>query len=412
MSQHEVIVVGAGIVGMATALSLQREGHKVTVLDSGAPGSGASMGNAGCICPASCVPESGPGVMMQAPGWLADPLGPLALRWRYLPKFLPWLIRFIRAGQPDRVEAQSQALRALYRSAYDAYTPLLQFAGASGLFQKIGYVIAYETEAAWNKDRGSFAMRARRGVQMTELDDAGMRALEPALNPAFKRGVQLTENGYCTDPLLLVQRFAEAFTNAGGVIKQEKVSDCAADANAVTVVTDHGVQRAERLVVAAGARSHFLASQLGSKVPLETERGYHAQLADPGVSPSLPVMSGEHKFIATPMRLGLRFAGTVEFAGLEAAPNWGRAEKLMELGKRMYPDLDTSKPSFWMGHRPSLPDSLPVISKSPHHRSVFYAFGHAHLGLTGAAVTGQIIADLVAGRTPAIDPSPYAVDRF
>jgi glycine/D-amino acid oxidase-like deaminating enzyme len=189
MSQHDVIVVGAGIVGMATALSLQREGHKVTVLDSGAPGSGASMGNAGCICPASCVPESGPGVMMQAPGWLADPLGPLALRWRYLPKFLPWLIRFIRAGQPDRVEAQSQALRALYRSAYDAYTPLLQFAGATGLFQKIGYVIAYETEAAWSKDRGSFAMRARRGVQMTELDEAGMRALEPALNPAFKRGV-------------------------------------------------------------------------------------------------------------------------------------------------------------------------------------------------------------------------------
>ena len=412
MSAHEVIVVGAGVVGMASALSLQREGHKVTVIDSGAPGSGASMGNAGCICPASCVPESGPGVMMKAPGWLADPLGPLAIRWRYLPKFLPWLIRFIRAGQPDKVEAQSQALRALYQSAYDAYTPLLQFAGATGLFQKIGYVIAYESESAFVKDRGGFAMRGRRGVQMRDLDQAGLRELNPALSPNFKRGVQLTENGFCTDPQLLVQRFAEAFVKAGGKLLQEKVADCGADANSVTVVTDHGVQRAERLVVAAGARSHFLAAQLGSKVPLETERGYHAQLADPGVSPALPVMSGEHKFIATPMRLGLRFAGTVEFAGLDAEPNWGRAEKLVELGKRMYPGLDASKPSYWMGHRPSLPDSLPVISGSPEHRSVFYAFGHAHLGLTGAAVTGQIISDLVAGRTPAIDVRPYAVDRF
>ncbi len=409
---REIIVVGAGIVGMATALSLQREGHKITVIDPGAPGSGASMGNAGCICPASCVPESGPRVLMQVPGWLADPLGPLAIRWRYLPKFLPWLIRFVAAGQRDRIEAQSQALRALYQSAYEAYTPLLQFAGASGLFNKIGYVIAYETEAAWAKDRGGFAMRARRGVAMTELDDAGMRALEPALSPNFKRGVQLTENGFCTDPQLLVQRFAEAFTAAGGVIRQENVVDCAAQDGGVSVATDHGSHRADSLVVAAGARSHFLAAKLGSKVPLETERGYHATLADPGVAPGLPIMSGEYKFIATPMRMGLRFAGTVEFAGLDAAPNWGRAERLVEAGKRMFPGLNASKPSFWMGHRPSLPDSLPVISASPHHRQVFYAFGHAHLGLTGAAVTGQIIADLVAGRKPAIDPAPYSVDRF
>ena len=412
MSTQDIIIVGAGIVGMATALSLQREGHKVTVIDAGAPGSGASTGNAGCICPASCVPEAGARVMMQVPGWLADPLGPLAIRWRYLPKFLPWLLRFAAAGRRDRVEAQSQALRALYQSAYDAYTPLLQFAGATGLFNKIGYVIAYETETAWAKDQSSFAMRTRRGVAMTELDRASLQSIAPSLAPSYQRGVQLTENGYCTDPLLLVQRFADAFTGAGGVIREERVTDCAVRGDSVTVTTDHGTHQADRLVVAAGARSHFLAEKLGSKVPLETERGYNATIADSGLGLDLPIMSGEYKFIATPMSMGLRFAGTVEFAGLEAPPNWGRAEKLVEIGKRMFPGLNAEKAKFWMGHRPSLPDSLPVISGSPHHDQVFYAFGHAHLGLTGAAVTGQLIADLVAGRKPAIDLSPYAVDRF
>jgi D-amino-acid dehydrogenase len=410
---RDVIIVGAGIVGMACALSLCREGHRVTVIDMEGPGEGASKGNAGCISPAGVVPLAGPSTMMQIPGWLLDPLGPLAVRWRYLPKALPWLLRFAAAGRADRVEAQSKALRDLYAPAYDTYAPLLQYAGATGLFSRPGYLVAYETEQGWQKSRGDAELRRRRGVPMRELDEAGIRALEPALAPSFRWGVHLVENGYCADPYELVKRFAAAFTKGGGTIRRERVVACAlADGRSARVTTDHGEHRAERLIVAAGARSHQIAAQLGSQVPLETERGYHATVPEPGVRLSLPVMHGERKFIATPMSMGLRFAGTTEIAGLEAPPNWRRAEALVKAGTAMFPGSSGANPSFWMGHRPSLPDSLPVIGPAPQSPAVLYAFGHGHLGLTGGAVTGQIIADLVAERRPAIDIAPFRIDRF
>jgi glycine/D-amino acid oxidase-like deaminating enzyme len=410
---RDIIIVGAGIIGMSCALSLRREGHQVTVLDFGGPGEGTSKGNAGAIASAGIVPLSGPGMLTQIPRWLLDPVGPLAIRWRYLPRALPWLLRFVAAGRADRVEAQATALRSLYERAYETYQPLLQFAGASGLFQRLGYVAAYETDAAWRKDQGGFALRRRRGVAMRELDAAALHALEPTLAPNFRHGMHYTENGHVADPYLLVRKFADAFTAGGGVIKTERVADCALDGGAgVRIVTDHGEHRAECLVIAAGARSHHLAARLGSRVPLETQRGYHATLPNPGVTPRLPVSSGERKFLSTPMAMGLRFAGTVEFAGLDAPPDWRRAEVLVAAGKQIFPGLDGANPSFWMGHRPCLPDSLPVIGPAPQSRNVLYAFGHGHLGLTGGAVTGQIIADLVANRAPPTDITPFRVDRF
>jgi D-amino-acid dehydrogenase len=410
---REVTIIGAGIIGMATALSLRREGHAVTVIDMAGPGEGASKGNAGCVSPASCVPLSGPGMLTQIPGWLLDPLGPLSVRWRYLPKALPWLLRFAAAGKPERIEAQSRALRDLYAPAYDTYAPLLQYAGASGLFSRTGYLVAYETEEGWRKDQGGYALRRRRGVPFRELDRAGIAALEPTLDPAFRWGVHLTENGYCADPYGLVQSFAAAFVKGGGTIRRERVVACAvANGAGIRVTTDHGEHRPERLVVAAGARSHHIAGQLGSRVPLETQRGYHATLPEPSVAPHLPVMHGEKKFIATPMRAGLRFAGTVEFGGLEADPDWQRAAVLAKAGRGMFPGLTGGEPSFWMGHRPCTPDSLPVIGRAPQSSAVVYAFGHGHLGLTAGAVTGQLVADLVAERPPAIDLSPFRIDRF
>jgi D-amino-acid dehydrogenase len=410
---REVAIVGAGIIGMATALSLRREGHAVTVIDKDGPGEGASKGNAGCISPASCVPLSGPGMLTQIPGWLLDPLGPLSVRWRYLPKALPWLLRFAAAGKPDQVEAQSRALRDLYAPAYDTYAPLLQYAGATGLFSRTGYLVAYESEEGWHKDRGGYALRRRRGVPFRELDADGIRALEPTLAPTFRRGAHLTENGYCAEPYELVRRFADAFTKGGGRILRERVVDCAlANGAGVRLTTDHGEHRAERLVVAAGARSHEIAAKFGSRVPLETQRGYHATLPQPSVAPHLPVMHGEKKFIATPMQSGLRFAGTVEFGGLEAPPDWRRAEVLAAAGRDMFPGMTAGEPSFWMGHRPCTPDSLPVIGPAPQSPAVLYAFGHGHLGLTAGAVTGQLVADLVAERKPSIDISPFRIDRF
>jgi D-amino-acid dehydrogenase len=179
-----------------------------------------------------------------------------------------------------------------------------------------------------------------------------------------------------------------------------------------TVVTDAGPMPIETLIVAAGAWSHRLASKLGHTVPLETQRGYHALLPDPNVAPRRNVQWSERKFIATPMETGLRFAGTVELAGLDAPPNYRRADKLLEQGREMFPGLVGGEISRWMGHRPCLPDSMPVIGPSTRVKKTFFAFGHGHIGLTCAATTGRLIADLVTGQKPCVDPTPYRIDRF
>jgi D-amino-acid dehydrogenase len=409
---RQIAVIGAGIVGIACASYLQRDGHRVTVIDPLPPGEACSFGNAGAISTGSCVPMAGPGLLSQIPGWLVDPLGPLSLRWSYLPFALPWLLRFLRAGRADRVEAQSKAMRALFGGGYEAYQPLLKSAGAEDMFRRNGYVYVYETDEAYAKDARAWRIRRERGVPMAELGPDEIKQLEPSLAPIFKRGVLLTEHGHCVNPQRLVKVLAEQFVRDGGAIRQARVTDIATRPGGATLATDHGPLEAERVVIAAGAWSHQLAAKLGSRIPLETQRGYHATIADPGVAPRLPVMSGEGKFLATPMEMGLRLAGTVEFAGLEAPPDYRRAHGLIAQAKRMFPRLDGAKVSVWMGHRPCLPDSLPVIDRAPQAPNAYFAFGHGHLGLTGAAVTGQLIADLVAGRRPPIEMAPYRADRF
>jgi D-amino-acid dehydrogenase len=210
-----------------------------------------------------------------------------------------------------------------------------------------------------------------------------------------------------------VQALADRFTRDGGVVLRRQVTGFEIGAEGTThLKTDGGELEVETLVVAAGAWSHLLARQLGSRVPLESQRGYHVTVADPGVSPRLSIMWAERKFMTTPMAPGLRFAGTVELAGLEAAPDYRRARSLLEQGKRMFPELNSGNVSQWMGHRPCLPDTLPVIGRSPHFAETYYAFGHGHTGLSGAPMTGRLIADLVAGRPPTIDIAPFRVDRF
>ncbi len=412
-NRHHVTVVGAGIVGMATACYLLQDGHEVTVLDRGEPGEGCSFGNAGGVSAGSCVPLAMPGILAKVPGWLLDPEGPLHLRLSHLPKALPWLLRLVRASRPAEVERIADGLRALHRLTFDAYEPLLSWAGCTDLIERRGQLLLYESQAELEADEAALKLRRERGVRVEILNQDELRQLEPALAPIFTHAAFLPEQGQCANPFRLVQSLAEKFVADGGVIERAEVQRIEfEDDRPRRLRTDRGTRPFDRLVVAAGAWSGALARRLKSPVPLESERGYHVTVANPRVLTRIQAMWVRRAFVATPMEMGMRFAGTVELAGLDAPPNPGRAKVLLEHGKRMVPGIDTAEISTWMGHRPGLPDTLPVISRSPHFEHVYFAFGHGHTGLIAGAVTGRIISDLIAGRAPPVDVSPYRIDRF
>ncbi len=412
-----VVVIGAGIVGIAAARWLQRDGHAVTVVDPAPPGTGASMGNAGCFSPSSIVPLSGPGTLRQVPGWLRDPAGPLALRWRYLPRAAPWLLRFVQAGRGDRVTAQATALARLLAPVHSSLHTLLHDAGAAELARRDGSLIVYRTEAGWRGGQDGWALRRANGIEWKELDGGALRALDPGLAPGLFRGVLLPGNGHAIDPHAMVRRLAEAFARDGGRFLQAPATGFETVGGRLRAVhTGAGPVTAGAAILAAGAHSGPLARQLGDRLPLETERGYHLTLRQPEVMPRLPTLHAEDRFVLTPMAAGLRLTGTVELAGLKAPPDWRRARRLLPLAQALYPGLapggGADRTSVWMGHRPSMPDSLPVIGRSRLCPDVVYSLGHGHLGLTGAPFTGRLVAELVANRPPAIDLAPYAPARF
>jgi D-amino-acid dehydrogenase len=412
-----VAVIGAGMVGISAASWLQRDGHDVIVLDPGNPGESTSFGNAGCLNGTSVVPISMPGMAWNVPRWLMDPMGPLAIRWSYLPALAPWLLRFLRAGTPERVEAQARALRALLGPTLATLQPLVKDAGAEDLIHRQGHLVVYRSEASHAKDAYAWKLRRDNGVVLTELDADQLRQYEPALSRDFTRGVLMEENGHIGNPHRLVQSLAAAVMRNGGRIQHAKALGFTFDGKRLRAVrTDHGEIACEAAVVAAGAWSKPLAAAAGDKVPLDTERGYHMMIRDPEVVPRLPISDADGKYVATPMETGLRFAGTVEFAGLQAAPNWRRARMLLEQGRKLFPALRETYPeerlSQWMGFRPSLPDSLPCIGPARNSPDVIYAFGHGHVGMIGSPMTGKVVADLVAGRAPAIDVTPFRASRF
>jgi D-amino-acid dehydrogenase len=410
---RNVTVIGAGVVGMCTAAYLQRMGAKVTVFDPIEPGKSCSFGNAGGLSPGSCVPVASPGILKQVPKWLMDPAAPLVLRWSYLPQALPWLWRFVKASNRAEVERSAAAISALISPVFESYKPLLAEAKAEHLVRRHGQLYVYETEAAFKGDAFSWELRRRHGSRYELLSADEIRQHEPSLAPIFARAVSIPEHGYCINPFGLVQALAESVRRNGGSIVPQRVLEFEMDGNKPrALVTAGGRHPVDAVVVAAGAWSHQLARMLGHKVPLETQRGYHVTVATPNIIPRTTVMWAEKKFLATPMEMGLRFAGTVELAGLDAPPDYKRADTLLRFGKMMFPGLEGGDVSRWMGHRPSLPDSVPVIGPSPKVRNVYFAFGHGHVGLSCASTTGRLVAELVTGARPCIDPAPYRIDRF
>ncbi len=409
----KITIIGAGIVGIATATYLRRDGHDVTVVDMGLPGEYTSSGNAGILSPGSCVPIAMPGIISKIPGYLVDPLGPLKVRWPYFPRALPWLLRFITSTRLTQIESTADALIGLLSQTFDAHDPIARHAGCSDLIRKTGYVVVYDTDRDYRGDALAWKLRRDRGVICNELDAAGIERLVPALGRNYQRGVYLPEQGFVANPERLTKTLAQQFQTDGGTILQRKVLDIEIGAHGpVALATDAGRMDVETLVLCAGVHSAKFSAKLGDAVPLEAERGYHVTFSDPGLELPMPVCSAQNKFFVTPMEMGTRIAGQTEFAGIEAEADYSRADVLVQHMKRMFPQVRDVDATRWMGRRPSMPDSKPVIGRATKFANTYYAFGHGHIGLVGSAPTGRIIADLVAGRTPNIDIAPFRVDRF
>ena len=412
-AKQHFTVLGAGVVGVCTAFSLLRDGHRVTLIDRLPPGNGCSFGNGGLIQTGACVPIATPGVLRQVPKMLIDPNGPLVIRWQHLPSLLPYLLNFVLSARPARVEEISIALQAILDHAIGSYRVLLVEAGASDLLRQSGELYVYERQHSYEGATPWHNLRRKRGVEVVDLPADELRQLEPALAPIFFKGVFLPNSVQTLNPYKLTSTLAEAFVRSGGEVLQAEVSEITTGQNGpTTLLTDHGKRNVDQLVIATGAFSKRWARQLAVNIPLDTERGYHLMLPTPGIDLRVPVLSGDYRFGLVPMVDGVRLAGTAELANLDAAPRYARAERLLKIAERMLPGLNGAGRTQWMGHRPSTPDSLPVICRSPRFASVYLAFGHGHLGLTLGAITGRIIADLAAGRTPPVSLAPYDIRRF
>lgn len=412
-TQATTVVVGGGMVGMSIARSLIGAGERVTVIERDAPGSGCSFGNAGAISSGSVAPLAMPGLVTKIPGYLLDPLSPLYIRWRYLPQAAPWLWKFVRASAPDRVEAISLALHELLQRSIPAYRRLIARNAADDLISFTGQLHLYPDSAQRRADEPIWALRRSRGIVFEDVDAGGIRDLEPEVGPSYTAGVFLPNDGMVRNPHRLVERLAENFQRSGGkIVRGEVVAVDFEDGEPRVLRTREDAIRADRIVVAAGAWSGRLASLLGSRVPLQTQRGYHVTHPDADVRLTRPVVGADVKCFVTPMDVGLRAAGTVEIDSLEAAPNFERARTLNSYARKLLPGLRIGHFTEWMGNRPCLPDSLPVIGRSPRFRSVHFAFGHGHLGLTEAPITAEIVTALIRGEEPPFDISPFRIDRF
>lgn len=411
--QRKAVVIGAGVVGISTALYLQRDGVHVILIDPAAPAeAGSSFGNAGLIATHIVQPLATASILPKLPSMLLDEMAPLAIRWRYLPTVTPWLLRLLRAARPSEVERISVALASELRFAEEAYRPLLDDA-ANSLFHRKGVLVVYPDEQYLASNEPVLDLQRRNGVKFDKLGDNAIRSIAPDLSSNYRVGVHYHEAGHVSDPHVFAKALFAQFTRLGGELKTAEASDFVFKGDRVTGVrTTAGTEDADIFVVAAGIWSKTLALRLGSRLPLESERGYHVMLQEPGINIEMPMIVGDIRFAVTPMLSGLRLAGTIEFAGLKAAPNPKRHEALIHNARRVFPHLNSELQTRWMGHRPSLPDSLPVVGPSPRHSNVFFNFGHGHLGLTTAAVTGRAIADMIAGRQPIFDPAPFRASRF
>jgi len=413
-NRHPVIVAGAGIIGAAIAHELAARGEKVVLIDWQEPGRGASFGNMASIAVNGFDAISRPSTWKKIPGWLTNPDAPVTADPRYMFKMLPWCLKFLAAGRPSRIRAIEDAGASLASRSLADLKALLDRIGARDMLSQATCLSLYGSDAAFEEDHGNRDLMDRYGFKYEVLSGSAIREREPLLNPAIAKATLLPDNPFVSDPFRLVLRLVEAMQAAGGERLTGEVTRVERDNRGVTAVilTDGRRLETSRLVIAMGVQSAALAAALGEPMPLETERGYHTQIMAPGIDLTYSLIWPERAFMVTPTAGGIRVGGSVEMAGLTRAPNWRRARILVEHARYALPGLKVEDRSEWMGHRPAMPDTIPVLSASARTRGVYYATGHGHFGLTYAATTGLAMADLIQGKTPPIDMQPFRIDRF
>lgn len=406
----EIAVIGAGVVGLAVAERLLAEGREVTLVDPGEPGAGASYGNAGTIADYAVMPVGSPDVLRNLLSLLFDKMSPLSIRRAAIPSLMPWLMRFAWQSLPGPTARNAAAIARLLADACPSWLALAERIGGGGIMQKRGCLYVYETKAAFRAAEADMAFRRSLGITVDLVGPEVLRQMEPGL-PEVEGGAAFFPKAvFLNDPGAMVRLLAEQVATSARVVRA-RAERLERQADGV-LVTGPGLSlRARKVVLAAGAHSRALAAQAGDRVPLDTERGYHVEWDMDAPRLTRPACPTARGFYLCPMQGRLRVAGTVELGGLTAPPSRHRIEKLVEGARAIFPDLP--EPSReWMGFRPSVPDSAPVIGPSSRGDDVIHAYGHGHIGLTLAPITARIVADLVAGRAPELDLSPYLPSRF
>jgi D-amino-acid dehydrogenase len=412
MGDKPVAVIGAGVVGVSCALALLRAGKRVLLLDPAPPGSLCSAGNAGHIAIEQVRPLARPDLLAGVPRMLADPQGPLTLRWRGLPRMLPWLLRFAAAARPARVTAGTTALAGLLRTAVADWRGALDGPELAGLLRHEGSFSVTETPAGLRAARQEAVIMAAHGVRLEALSATELAERIPGLAVPMAGGHFFPDTAHAVEPYRLVREMAARFVADGGALIRQAATGFRREGDRITVLcTELGEHPVEGVVLAAGLASASLAPMLGLRLPITAERGYHAMLPPDAAALPCPVSFAERGFIATPMEHGIRLAGTVELGAAWRDPDWSRADILVRHAARLIGGPAKAS-SRWQGDRPTLPDYLPALGRAPGLANVVVAAGHQHLGLTLAATTARIVATLMAGGEPGIDLRPFDPARF
>jgi D-amino-acid dehydrogenase len=407
----KILIIGAGITGVCTAEHLRRAGFSVTLIDHVQPGdpSQTSFGNAGLLARAAIIPASNPSVFKDLPFMLLKRNSPVNLRWSHLPKLLPWALPFLRNGTTARVRKIVPALDMLAHDTVDQHIQLAKGTKAAGFITAGTLTYLYPRKKDYLADPLSITLKKELGVVSENLTLSDMREIDPKLGDAYEFGARYKDNGHISDPGGYLRALFDHFMDAGGKFEQGRVAKI--DGQTITL-TDGRDLNGDTIVIATGAWSGPLAEQTGHKAPVIGERGYHVLLKTPSFKPAVPYLVTDYRCGLTPMDMGVRCAGTTEFAPLDAAPASHPIEYLRKAANAVFPTLEWAEEETWLGHRPSTPDSLPMVGRSHKNPNVIFAFGAQHLGLTIGPKVGRLVTQIVTGETPNVDMSPLAIDRF
>lgn len=411
--KFESLVIGTGIIGAMSALYLQNQGRKITFIEKGEPSRGASSGNAGMLAFTEVLPLAAPGIIKKAPKWLIDPLGPLSVPHAYAAKIAPWLYRFWKASAPRHYQHALKVQKSIMPLARREMQHVLSMPELSHFVSTCGTLELYDSQSSLERSLSDWKEREKAGATFERVGRARIEEIQPGLSEHFQHAMFMPEGQQIADPYDFTKAIVDLVLSRGGKLRQGEVVDVSPVGESTIVTVDNGDKLdADKVVLAGGAFSRKLAAKLGNKVPLETERGYNTTLPKDAFDLNTQLVFCDHGFVMTPLETGIRVGGAVELGGLELNANFKRSEAMLKKASRFVPKLKTEDGRQWMGFRPSMPDSLPVIGYSAATPSVIYAFGHGHLGLTQSAATGKLVSELVAGIETSISVDPLRPNRF